>query len=222
MVDIATKYSIQSGGFGSTRFPLPIAGKSYYPPHVVTSNYTLALTANLMYAIPFPVERTTTYAGLKIFNSGVADNGVTLRAGVYAEAAAGGPGALQVDSGIITLTGASAIRTAAAPVTLVGPAVYFLVLVSGGTPTMYCFSGTSTQDASTNIATVNNNHGLFGNFSGPIQHTFPVAGQIAGDSGAFTFAALPATAPAMTATILASNSSTHALGGTFPQIMLYA
>ena len=147
MVTVPEK--ITNGPWNGVNPPIFPSGKIYIPPQLITTSLTHTTTATRLYYVPFYVPRTTTFAGAKTYNQGAGDNGETLRIGMYAEAAAGGPGALLKDFGEITLTAAAALRTLASSVTVVGARWVYLCLHANSAMAMYSMtprtSGAGTE-----------------------------------------------------------------------------
>lgn len=152
-----------SGGRGSFYgfSPKKMTGKVYIPQHLYSSGATVTVTATRLYFTPFVVDQATTFAGAKVANQGAGDNTETLRLGVYSEAAAGGPGALQKDFGQITLTAAAAERTAANAVTLAA-GVYYLAQHYNTAMAMFGMDPVVLGTAEFTFNPFSNNLGSFG------------------------------------------------------------
>jgi len=98
---------------------------------------TGALTANQHLAVPFFVQGSLSAdrIGLNVTTAGAA--GKLLRLGIYDANAAGLPGALLVDSGAIAAdTAAPFIAIATIAYTLVPGPLYYLTVLTDGTPTV--------------------------------------------------------------------------------------
>lgn len=208
--------ALANGSFGGAPPPIRMTGKFYTPHHCTADGQTVTISANLIYYVPFYVPATGTYLGCKFFNSGVGDNGKKVRTAVYSESSTGGPGTLQKDFGEVTLTGASAIRTAASTVTLSGPAWYYLALVSDTTPVLYSMSAITSGTVAGQITAspIASQLGMFTptipGASDRIADSTPI-----GETASFTYGAFNSTATTPTATIFGLNS------GTFPYFGLY-
>lgn len=103
-----------SGPIGGAPIPGIMSGAGIRSPYFVNEAGTnITTTSTRLYYIPIYLDRIFTFAGIKTRNGGTGDNGDTYRVGLYAEATAGGPGALVNDCGEITLdASASIVRTA--------------------------------------------------------------------------------------------------------------
>lgn len=191
MADIATKFGLSAGGiYMGVAPPKYFTGKIYYPQHCMPSSNPTTVTSTRKFYIPMFIPFTQTFAGCKIYNSGSGDNAKTIRTGVYSQATGGGPGTLQVEFTQITLTGASAVRTATGSVTLTGGQMYFLCLHSATNPAMNSMAANDTYVTMSPLA---NQLGSFALIPGA---DVPLADYV--DTA---YAALPATATAPTATL---------------------
>lgn len=199
---------ISSGSFGGAP-PPPFQTSHYYLPHwaVYGIGGSLTLTANRLYRTWFYVDETTTFTGGWCANSGVGDNGVVLRIGVWTRT-----GTLKKDFGVVTLTGAAAVNSAANSVALQGPAWYQVGLVSSGTPALYTMRATDTsQTVTAFLPPLTTRFGWFSSLPSNADYKlFPV-----GEYAAFTYGALPDPITAATNTIF------NTANNIFPAIGLY-
>lgn len=128
-----------SGPYGGMPPPRPISTMGIFPygyNGTTTGTPTLTLTANRCYIVPFPIFRTQSFSGFQFMDSGTGNNGKNIRTAIYAESASGGPGSLLKDFGAVGLTGTAALHQAANAVTIAGPQMCYVELVSDSTPVM--------------------------------------------------------------------------------------
>lgn len=162
-----------TGQFGGVRGIIKPSGKYFIPPHLtyIPSGTTAATTGALYYSVPWYFDRPTTLAGSWCYNSGVGDNGDKAKMALYAEAAAGGPGTLIKNFGEITFTGAAALRTFAASVSI-SPGMYYLTYVTDNAVTNYQMTAYDYQSAAAAalpnvLANMNGSYGVTPNTAGP-------------------------------------------------------
>jgi len=112
--------------------PTYISGRRY-----LSSVYTigqggagLGTTSTRLYYMPIYIWEAHTFTGASMFNSGVGDNGDTLRLGLYTHSATNGPTSLVIDFGEITLTGAAAERVLSSSVSIGSPGWYWIAFHS--------------------------------------------------------------------------------------------
>ncbi|KKK64549.1 hypothetical protein LCGC14_2983100, partial [marine sediment metagenome] len=98
------------------------------------ANSTLAITADRLYALPCSITRPMTLDRLAFEVTGAGAGGTAARLGIYDDDGAGYPGALVVDAGTVLVdgVGVKAITINQA----IEPGLYWLGLVSDGTPTI--------------------------------------------------------------------------------------
>mgnify|MGYP003478330757 CR=1 FL=1 len=141
MAEVGNKFGLGAGGgqFGGYPSFRKMAGRYFYPPHLVPteSATTMNTTGARYYIVPFVVESLTTFAGAWCYNSGVGDNGDKVKIAAYNEATGGGPGTLAKSFGEVTLTGASAVRNFASSWSA-SPGKYYLELVTDNAVGMFC------------------------------------------------------------------------------------
>lgn len=106
-----------------------------------TAMTTGALTANRLYAFPFVVGRTATLDRIAI-NVTTAASGSKARCGIYDTNDNGYPYNLVVDSGELD-SGTTGIKSTTISQSLPGGHLYWLVVVSSGTPTLRCAAAAS-------------------------------------------------------------------------------
>ena len=105
---------------------------------------TLAITANELYGVPLVVARNITVDRIAFEVTGAGAGGTTARMGIYNNGTNLYPGTLLLDAGTVSVasTGIKAITIAQA----LPKGIYFLALVSDGTPTIRAVN----QSGSTN------------------------------------------------------------------------
>jgi len=110
----------------------------YYGPMVAGATATAAMTANVIYASPFAVVRTITLDRIAINVTTVAA-GATARLGIYADAGTTYPGSLVLDAGTVDVS-TTGMKTITISQQLT-PGLYWLVVWSGGAPTIRGVAG---------------------------------------------------------------------------------
>lgn len=200
----ANNTGLLGGMFGGIRAPAKIAGKYFTPPHLTPSltSASFSTTAARYYFVPFYIDRPTTFAGAWFFNGGTGDNTKNGKIAAYAEAAAGGPGALAKSFGAAGITATAALRTLASSWAAT-PGWYYLAFVNDSAATMYAMAPSGIQ---TNVGLIGTPLAMqLGRFSyaGPsaaITNGGPAADYVAG-----TYANFPE-ATALTPTATADDS----------------
>lgn len=202
------------GPYGGMAPPTPLAGISMgvFPYGYASDIGTLAMVANTVYYVPYPIFQTETIAGSQIHDSGAGNNGMHVRTALYAQSASGGPGALLKDFGAVSLTGTAALHQAANSVTVSGPQMAYLAIVSDSTPTLYTMgfltTVSSVGDISTYpLATLLGDIGG-GSISSALGARFPIVGW----NASLTYGAFPSTATAPSANTVSTNSSGSTVG----------
>ena len=130
---------VKGGSFNGVLPPIWMAGTHVFPSWCIDDPAALTTTATRLYYYPIYLDRVVAFAGARTFNSGAGDNGEVYRVGVYAEATAGGPGALAKDFGEVTLTGAAALRTLASAWTNARPGWYYIAVHADSAFAIYAF-----------------------------------------------------------------------------------
>lgn len=198
--------AVPSGPYGGLLPPVPVSGinMGIYPYGYNNDGAELTLVTNTIYYVPFPIFRTTTFIASAVGDTG-ATTGKTVRTGIYAEAAGGGPGALLKDFGTVTCTGGSGILRASSSVTISGPQMCYAAVLSNaaklGTMNVtipITAVGMLTSDARLSFLGDIGNAGMSG-FTPAI---------IAGWSATQAFGALPSTATAPAANVYATEGTT--------------
>ena len=144
-----------------------VSGRFYQSLLQINSGATFAITANRLYAIPFPVwaKNTFTQIGVRV---STAINGANIKFGIYSDTA-GNPNSLLLDGGTaFTCTGTSA-QDAYNTInqTLAGDTIYWLVMASDqaitvtSTPT----TGNRPDAGSTSYSDARTLQGCFGGFT---------------------------------------------------------
>jgi len=110
----------------------PHAGGRFYGNLCETVTTTLALTANILYAMPFFVPTTTPYTSISIEVSTL-KAGASIQLGIYRDSS-GVPGALVLDAGNVSAA-ATGLKTIVIAQTLT-PGWYWLVGLASDTPTV--------------------------------------------------------------------------------------
>ena len=107
-------------------------GNYYGPVGMVGGAATLAITANNLYAVPFLVQRTTTWdrIALQVTTGGIATT--TARLGIYNDGTNLYPGTLVVDAGTVAVD-STGVKAATISQQL-QPGLYWLAFVSDGAP----------------------------------------------------------------------------------------
>ena len=103
-----------------------------YSPIVITTTDT-AITADVLYAVPYPIAKSRTTDRIAI-NVAAGDAGKVARLGLYADTGSCYPGALIADSGEFSV--ADVELSISVLVQTVGPGLYWAVLLSNGVPTI--------------------------------------------------------------------------------------
>lgn len=121
-----------SSSLGTVYGDIPHASGRFYDSRLQSSFTTVALVANTLYAQPFYVPRSTTYAtiGIEVTTLAV---GKSVRLGIYNDNG-GVPGSRVVDCGTVSTT-----TTGAKPITInqvLAAGWYWLAAVSDGTATL--------------------------------------------------------------------------------------
>lgn len=119
----------------------PQATGRFYDSGLAASYTTVALSANVLYAVPFLVPKTVTYSAL-VFEVTTQSAGNNARLGIYSDTN-GAPDALVLDGGTVSLTGTGA-KTVVISQSLTAGA-YWLAYVSNGTPSVRATSATSAN-----------------------------------------------------------------------------
>jgi hypothetical protein len=136
----------------------PITGRYYGYRHAYgQSTTTLALTADLLYGVPFFVHSPLTADQIALNITTAAAGGKLIRLGLYGATAAGQPGALIVASGALAADPGAVPDPVAATIAaaLVPGRLYYLALVTDGTPTVTAVAGTMNQFGQTTAADAN-------------------------------------------------------------------
>jgi hypothetical protein len=109
-------------------------GQYFYPIPVATTAQR-SMVAGTIYAIPFVVSRAITIDRLAIWVKAAGAGGTVARLGIYADDGDCYPGALVVDAGTVAV---DAIAIVAATINQsLTKGLYWLVIVSDGTPQIY-------------------------------------------------------------------------------------
>lgn len=105
-------------------------------PQFTTTLASVALTGNLLTAVPFLLNQSTTVTKLGCMLWGNGSTGAVIRLGLYADAG-GYPGALIIDAGTIdATTGATSIKTLTlGSAQTLAAGTYWAALVAQGSPT---------------------------------------------------------------------------------------
>lgn len=94
-----------------------------------------ALTANRLYAMPFPSPKAITLDRIGVYVS--TSGGTNARLGIYSDGGNTYPGNLLVDAGVIS-TSSTGAKTLTINQNLTANSVYWLVILCDGTPSIYC------------------------------------------------------------------------------------
>lgn len=105
------------------------------PFYVHYTGSPTVITANRLYATPFPVVRPMTLDALQIYIT-TGDAGKVMRLGFYAPGTNLAPDALVVDGGEVSVN-AAGLKTAVIDESLTALGIYWLAFVSDGTPSVY-------------------------------------------------------------------------------------
>jgi hypothetical protein len=143
----------------------------YYTNALVGVTATLALTANMMYALPFIVPRKSRFDRMNI-NVTTAASGTKVRLGIYTNEGVY-PKSLITDAGELD-TGSTGSKDAVIDVTL-EPGLYWIILLSSGAPTLGGISAADTfgiLGQSNVYATANNSWRITYTY-GVLPSTFP-------------------------------------------------
>jgi hypothetical protein len=116
----------------------PVPGR-FYTSTLAVANSTLAITAGVMYAIPYRVSKTATYVVLGVeITTNTAGN---FRFGIYNDSG-GVPGSLKLDAGIVAMGGALGFKSAVIN-QILAPGWYWLAFISDATPTVRAITAAS-------------------------------------------------------------------------------
>ena len=128
---------LQSSVFPNNNPPRYITGSSYISSAYKGTGASVTMATGVDYFFPFAVWANVTFSAAQFFNSGVGDNTKNVRIALYKDdGATGGPGTLVTDFGAVTLTGASALRTATASA-ICSPGMYWGAIASDSNPVIY-------------------------------------------------------------------------------------
>ncbi len=118
------------GSFSVAGAPFPGYGSGrYYGPTVPgLTGASRALTANKIYAMPFFIKQTQTFAGISVYQDNVSPTG-NIRLGVYNDSS-GAPATKNTDAGTVAFPGSTGIRTVTASIALTAGTWYWLVAVA--------------------------------------------------------------------------------------------
>lgn len=136
----------------------PVVGSYYgYRQAYGQSTTTLALTANLLYGVPFFVHDKLTADLIAVNITVAAAGGKLIRLGLYGATNAGQPGALIAATGAIAADPGAPPAAASASIAavLIPGVMYYLALVTDGTPTVTAVAGTMNQYGQTTPADAN-------------------------------------------------------------------
>lgn len=206
-----------TGPYGGLLPPIPMAGMAFFPYGYASSDGTQAITANRIYYTPFPIFRTTTFAGARFADSGAGNNGFNVRLGIYAEASTGGPGTLLKDFGAAALTGTAGTHALANAVTVAGPQMCYVALLSDSAATLKCM-GPIYESSAAGFIGIPGAPTLIGDFSATVNFTGNGATPM-GLNAAQAYGALPGTATAPTTTVV--NATSNGTFGIWPTVQLY-
>lgn len=206
------------GPYGGMLPPLPPAGISagVGPYGYATDGAAITLTTNVIYYIPYPIFRTTTFAGAQVYTTG-ATTGKHARLGLYAEAATGGPGALLKDFGAVTCGASGAVLQAASSVTIPGPQMCYAVILTDAA----ALSTIGFYALKTNVGFLAASQfmSMLPDIGGANISAANIDNAVIGWKAAQTYGALPATAPAPSSNVLGTESAST---GALPGIQFYA
>ena len=110
----------------------PHSGGRFYGNLCETATTTLAIAANILYAMPFFVPTTTTYTAISIEVTTL-KAGASIQLGIYRDSG-GAPGALVLDAGNVSAA-ATGLKTIVIAQTL-APGWYWTVALASDTPTV--------------------------------------------------------------------------------------
>lgn len=146
----------------TTRSNLPLtmgytSGK-YYGPSVpsgmtITTAGSPVTQANDWY-VPFLCRKSASFDRIAIFNTGAVAN--NFRLGIYADNGGGHPGALVVDGGQVTTSGAAGDNAATISVSLTGGQLYWLTINCQTTTSFHSFAGTAGSELVSDFAQITN------------------------------------------------------------------
>jgi hypothetical protein len=100
----------------------------YYPTPNSTQNATVTMTLSQLRAVPFRVDKTTTWDRIGFEQTTVGAAGALIRLGIYADDGLGAPGALTLDAGTVAADSGTGIKTITISQQLT-PGVYWLAAV---------------------------------------------------------------------------------------------
>jgi hypothetical protein len=100
------------------------SGKWYCGAVPLAQHGTANMSANYDYFVPFLCRKTTTFDRIALYNTGAVT--INFRLGIYADDGGGHPGALVVDGGQLTTSGAAGDNAATISATLTGGQLYWL------------------------------------------------------------------------------------------------
>jgi len=195
----------KTGQFIGITSPIKPTGKYFIPPHLIVglSGNATATTGARYYVVPWYFERQTTLAGSWCHNGGAGDNGDKAKMALYAEAAAGGPGARVKDFGEITFTGAAAVRTFASSATI-NPGMYYLEFVTDNAVTMFVMSALEAPSNAGGFLP-NTASNVLGRYGGFAPTTNPYSNSPSSDYVGGTYANFPEATSLTPATTLSGN-----------------
>lgn len=181
----ATGPGIAFPGYGTSR---------YYPPTLPgITDSPGAMTANILYAVPFFCQQTFTFAGLSVQQTTNTPTG-NMRMGIYNDNS-GVPGTLNTDLGTVAFPASTGIRTVSASIALTAGTWYWLAAVADAALAVNAFEATTAQQFWQIIAS-QRDHGLV---SGAVTSFGTSAYQgLAPVKGAHVYAALPTPFPTIT------------------------
>jgi hypothetical protein len=108
----------------------------YYGSFInATALTTLALSANILYAVPIIIQERSTWTGIAINVTSAGASGTKARLGIYSDNGSGYPSSLVVNAGEVTVDSTGVKELSLGSLTLI-PGVYWLSICSSGAPTV--------------------------------------------------------------------------------------